>query len=271
VIRLIISCSSLQQLHRAMRGGTCDVRLVLVGVAMVLTCGLVLGDLLFGERVSNVAEPIPARLRVAIPPDGVGLCAAVVDDRRYWSVAHFQTTRGTFSVQLRPDLAPAGVQHFHRMVQLGFFDDASVAFFRVNTAITQFGADEVSARPALAAARTFPHESKDRNPCGELRWALGTFAMLGGPQMIIVLHPNDFMGKNERDAPAGYVVAGMDVLNALYAPNDIIDNPRGGAGPEQGRLQAPGGRAYLKSTFPLLDWITGVQIERGAAEALRLR
>ena len=249
-----------------------DVRIVLVALATVLTGGLVLNDLVFGEHVVNVAKPIPPQLRSRVPiPDGVGLCSAIVADRGYWHVAHFETTRGTFSVQLRPDLAPAGVAHFQRMVQLGFFADTSVAFFRVNSAITQFGADEVSARPALAAARTFPNDAKDRNPCGDRRWDLGTFAMLGGPQMIIVLKPNDFMGHNERDAPAGYVVEGMDVLSALFAPNDVIDNPNGGAGPEQGRLQAIGGKAYLKSTFPLLDWITNVRVEHGTIEAPLLR
>ena len=34
--------------------------------------------------------------------------------------------------------------------------------------------------------------------------------------MIIVLKPNDQMGKNKKDAPAGYVVRGMDVLQQLF-------------------------------------------------------
>ena len=67
--------------------------------------------------------------------------------------------------------------------------------------------------------------------------------------MLIVLNPNDYMGKNEKDAPAGYVVRGMENLRSLYKYNDQIDNPSGGEGPDQGKLQAPGGDQYLKEVL----------------------
>ena len=58
--------------------------------------------------------------------------------------------------------------------------------FRVNDAITQFGADESSKRPQFDNLRDFPDAKKDSNPC-QARWHKRTFAMLGGNQMLIVL------------------------------------------------------------------------------------
>ena len=163
-------------------------------------------------------------------------------------------------MELRPDLAPSGVQHLTDFIESGYFGGEQVSFFRVNKWITQFGADEGSARPQFAKLRHWPDSQKDKNPCGDTRWHLGTFAMLGGNQMLIVINPNDAMGKAKLDAPAGYVVAGMDVVKRLHAYNDQIDNPNGGEGPDQGKLQAQGGRAYLKERFPQLDWIKSAVI-----------
>jgi cyclophilin family peptidyl-prolyl cis-trans isomerase len=192
-------------------------------------------------------------------------CFALTDGQRF-PVAHFKTTKGDFEVQLRPDLGPASVKHLTEMIDAGYF--ANISFFRVNEAITQFGADENNARPRFKAMRQWPDEMKDKNPCGDMRWALGTFAMLGGNQMLIVINPNDHMGKNKLDAPAGYVTKGMDVVAKLHAYNDQIDNPSGGAGPDQGKLQDDGGLAYLKKNFPDLDYINSAEViqpEKGGA------
>lgn len=52
----------------------------------------------------------------------------------------------------------------------------------------------------------------------------------------------------------------MDTLRKLYKYNDQIDNPNGGQGPDQGKLQGPGGDQYLKDNFPLLDYITSAKL-----------
>lgn len=161
-------------------------------------------------------------------------------------------------MQLRPDLAPKGVEHLTQMIQAGYWTD--IAFFRVNQWITQFGCDEQRARPQFNELRTFTDTMKDTNPCGNQRWSLGTFAVLGGNQMIIVLKPNNQMGTNKKDAPAGYVVRGMDVLQKLFKYNDPIDHPDAGPGPDQTKISNKGGTEYLKTIFPELDYVRTAEI-----------
>ena len=175
-----------------------------------------------------------------------------------YGFVEFHTTKGNFTVQMRDDLAPRGAQQLREMVRYGYF--SMISFFRVNEWITQFGVDELGARVVSEQVTSFPDSSKDANPCGSTRWAEGTFAMLGGVHMLIVINPNDHMGKNERDAPAGYVVQGMDVLRRLHRYNDAIDNPSGGPSPDQRTIQEPGGRAYLRKQFPKIDYITSARI-----------
>ena len=63
----------------------------------------------------------------------------------------------------------------------------------------------------------------------------GTIAAIGGTQLVIVRKANSAMGTNRHDAPAGYIVKGMDtVIDSLFAYNDIIDNL--GPGPDQTKV-----------------------------------
>ena len=204
-----------------------------------------------GAPFSELRRMGPCKPRLRITPP----CGELDGSNGF---VEFHTTRGNFTVQLRDDLAPHGAQQLRRMVQHGYFD--RISFFRVNEWITQFGVDEPDARRVDDRVTSFPESSKDANPCGSARWAEGTFAMLGGVHMLVVIKPNDDMGKNERDAPAGYVVRGMDVLRHLYRYNDAIDNPSGGPSPDQRKIQEPGGRAYLRKHFPKIDYIVSARI-----------
>eukprot|EP00662_Eupelagonemidae_sp_cell21_P000148 gene148-37761_t len=51
-------------------------------------------------------------------------------DPRGWRTARFETTKGPFVVQLRPDLAPHGVQHLVQLIEAGYYDDHAVPFLR---------------------------------------------------------------------------------------------------------------------------------------------
>eukprot|EP00040_Diaphanoeca_grandis_P024001 m.131337 g.131337 ORF g.131337 m.131337 type:complete len:317 (+) comp29538_c0_seq1:422-1372(+) len=190
------------------------------------------------------------------------ICDPITDPdvikERNLKVARFHTTKGDFDVQLRPDLALRGVIHIMEMVESGYFEQ--ISFFRVNQWITQFGCDERDARPQFDKLRVFTDKDKDTNPCGDKRWSKGTFAVLGGNQNLIVINPNDQMGKNELDAPAGYVVAGMQVVESLFRYNDPIDHPEDGPGPDQTKISQPGGAKYLKDNFPKLDYILSAEI-----------
>jgi peptidylprolyl isomerase len=188
------------------------------------------------------------------PPPNNGLCHPSTGGHHF-EHAVFATTKGNFTVELRPDLAPKSVARLKALIRAGYFENDAVAFFRVNQWITQFGCDEHDARPQFRALRVFEKNDRDTNPCNRSPWSLGTMALIGGNQMVLVLKPNDSMGTNDKDAPVGYVVDGMDVLHSLHRYNDPIDNPKGGPGPEQGKLQAPGGAEYLRTQFPELDYI----------------
>ena len=68
------------------------------------------------------------------------------------------------------------------------------------------------------------------------------------------------MGTNDLDAPAAYVVSGWDVATKLFKYNDPIDNPKGAPGPDQTKLQAPGGLEHLHKDFPDLDYIVSAKL-----------
>lgn len=69
-----------------------------------------------------------------------------------------------------------------------------------------------------------------------------------------------FQGKNKKDAPAGYVVKGMDVLQSLFKYNDPIDRPDAGPGPDQTKIGGKGGAEYLTKNFPDLDYVRSAEI-----------
>ena len=197
-----------------------------------------------------------------------------------------ETTRGPFVLELRPDLAAHGVQRILRMVDMGFFDDRraagqpkfeGVAFFRVNSAITQFGASKY--RPAglqhvdwWKLQDNHPQGGEGRDDASKaLRkanpWPRGTIASIGGTQMVIVRKANRQMGTSRHDASAGRVVEGMEsVIDKLFAYNDIIDNRHGGPGVDQGALMS-GGMKYIEDEFPKTDRITSCQRVGGSGAA----
>ena len=204
------------------------------------------------------------------PPPVAAAAAAAARPR-----VRCETTRGPFVLELNPETARHGVARILRMVDMGFFDDRraeghakfqGVAFFRVNAAITQFGASKY--RPEGLQHIDW-WKLQDNHPVGgegrddasvALRkanpWPRGTIASIGGTQMVIVRKANRQMGTSRHDAPAGRVVEGMEsVIDRLFAYNDIIDNRHGGPGVDQGKLMGEG-LAYIEREFPKTDRIT---------------
>jgi len=177
-----------------------------------------------------------------------------------WQRVRFETTKGSFTVQLRPDLAPHGYQHFVELIEAGYYTARTqrVPFFSKNPDTVMFGAVEIIDK--FKPLRAFPNSrngQKDTNPCKTQRWEKGVVAMMGGPHVLIVIKPNDRMGKNDNDAPTGYVTEGMDVVEQLYA-YDSREQQK--AGSNQQKIMAVGGAEFLKSHFPKLDYITAAHI-----------
>ena len=164
--------------------------------------------------------------------------------------ASFETSAGTFVIEVHRDWAPLGADRFYELVKNGYFD--GVRFFRVISGfMAQFG---VSGDPAVAAKwrdrRIADDPVKKSNTRGMVTYATA------GPgtrttQLFINYRDNSMLDA-QGFAPFGQVVEGMEVVDKLYAAYG--DGPPRGRGVDQGRLQAEG-NAYLEREFPKLDYV----------------
>jgi cyclophilin family peptidyl-prolyl cis-trans isomerase len=161
----------------------------------------------------------------------------------------FETTKGSFVVQVTRKWAPRGADRFYELVCGGFYDDSR--FFRVRRGfIAQFGIAGDPKRNARWKAIADDPVTQS-NARGTL-----AFAMTGPDtrltQVYINLADNARLDK-DGFAPFGRVVAGMDVVDKLY---DGYGEESGGG--MRGGKQEPllrGGNAYLDRQYRKLDRI----------------
>jgi peptidyl-prolyl cis-trans isomerase A (cyclophilin A) len=169
----------------------------------------------------------------------------------------FDTSAGTFVVEVHRDWAPNGADRFYNLVKHGFYDHCR--FFRViANFMVQFG---IHGDPAVSAAwrqaRIPVDPVKESNKRGYITYAMGATPDTRTTQVFINFKHNaqlDGLGF----APFGAVVSGMDVVDKLY--NEYGEGAPRGNGPEQGRIQREG-NAYLTKEFPKLDYIKKATIE----------
>lgn len=162
----------------------------------------------------------------------------------------FQTTKGAFSVRVHHDWSPHGADRLRELVEAGYYD--GVAFFRVlDGFVAQFGISGDPKESGSWRSRSIPDDPvKGSNTRGTLSYAMA------GPgtrttQLFINLADNtrlDGMGF----ATVGEVIDGMDVVDSLHSGYGE-GSPRGN-GPDQGLIQERG-NAYLKESFPQLDYV----------------
>jgi cyclophilin family peptidyl-prolyl cis-trans isomerase len=171
--------------------------------------------------------------------------------------ARFDTSKGSFVVEVRRDWSPNGADRLYNLVKNGFFDD--VRFFRVLKGfVAQFGINgdpKVSAPWHTADIKDDP--VKQSNKRGTLSFATS------GPnsrttQVFVNLHDNTNLD-GYGFSPVGRVVSGMKVVDSLYG--GYGDGPPEGSGPDQGRMQMQG-NSYLIENFPKLDYVKKATIEK---------
>jgi peptidyl-prolyl cis-trans isomerase A (cyclophilin A) len=168
----------------------------------------------------------------------------------------FETTEGSFVVEVHRAWAPLGADRFFNLVQIGFFDD--IAFFRaIDGFMVQFG---ITGYPDVASRWRDANIKDDpvtqSNKAGYLSFATA------GPntrttQLFINYVDNanlDGMGF----APFGQVVEGMDVVKKLYT--GYGEGAPRGRGPDQARLQRDG-NPYLREHFPELDYVKHASVK----------
>jgi peptidyl-prolyl cis-trans isomerase A (cyclophilin A) len=170
--------------------------------------------------------------------------------------AKFDTSKGSFVVEVNRAWAPNGADRFYNLVKNGFYDNTR--FFRVIPGfMVQFG---INGDPNVAAAWRDADIKDDPVKQRNMRGMI-TFATAGPntrtTQVFINFDDNAALD-GQGFSPFGKMVSGMDVVDSLYggygegAPN--------GKGPNQGQIQQQG-NAYLEKAFPKLDYIKQATIE----------
>lgn len=162
----------------------------------------------------------------------------------------FETTQGSFVVEVHRDWAPHGADRFYNLVRMSYFTD--IAFFRVVRGfMVQFGMHgdpEISRIWNRAFIRV--DVSRESNRRGRITFAQAGSAGTRSVQVFINFVHNAHLDHDF--APFGEVIDGMDVVDSLYA--GYGDQAPGGRGPPPGRILGDG-NAYLRREFPELDYI----------------
>jgi len=163
---------------------------------------------------------------------------------------NFDTSKGTFVIEVHRDWAPHGADRFYNLVKNGFYDGAR--FFRVISGfMVQFG---VNGNPSISARwrdANIPDDPVTQsNQPGYI-----TFATRGPDTrttQVFINFGNNRGLDSQGFAPFGRVISGMPVVNALYS--GYGEGAPQGEGPSQGLIQSQG-NAYLTKQFPKLDYI----------------
>jgi peptidyl-prolyl cis-trans isomerase A (cyclophilin A) len=166
--------------------------------------------------------------------------------------AKFETTKGTFVIEVHRDWSPNGADRIYNLVKNGYYD--GVKFFRVLPGfVVQWG---IHGDPSIAnkwLKASIPDDPvKQSNKRGFVSYAMS------GPntrsvQLFINLGDNVKLD-GMKFSPVGEVISGMDVVGQLYG--EYGDGLR----TLQGRI-AEEGNAFLEKNYPNLDAIKKATIE----------
>lgn len=166
----------------------------------------------------------------------------------------FETTKGTFTLQLIRAWGPLGADRVYNLARLGYYDDTRL--HRVRADIAHFGIHgnpSVNAGWGAAPLPDDPPRSQNRR---------GTFALAfparpnSRTTQVYINKTDNARSDPEPFTVLGTVIEGMDVVDRLYAGY----GEESGGGMRQGK-QGPlleGGNAFMDRTYPNLDRILRV-------------
>jgi peptidyl-prolyl cis-trans isomerase A (cyclophilin A) len=223
-----------------------------------------------GRGTGRGTTPPPARgtapstASTATPVTPAARRATLLDPARaFWRTrapetfhAQFETSKGSFTVEVVRTLAPNGADRFYNLARAGYFDDTR--FYRVLPRfVAQFG---IAGDPAIAnlwGTRPIPADSvRESNVRGTISYA--QFKPTDRTTNLFVnLRDNtalDTMGF----APIGRVIAGMEVVDSLYTGYGEFPTMAAPMGDPK-RLYAEPNK-YLDERFPNLDRILRITV-----------
>lgn len=214
-------------------------------------------DTVARKAASKASKPAPTKAEPATTEPGPKPPAKDLTAPASYAV-ELKTSAGSVIIDVKRKLAPLGADRFYTLVKMGFFTE--IALFRViDGFVAQFG---IHGHPDTATAwrdaRIQDDAVKGSNVAGTL-----TFATAGPntrtTQLFINLKDNtslDTMGF----APFGKV---RDLASVQKIYKGYGEGAPRGRGPDQGRIQREG-NAYLKASFPKLDYVLEAKILEGA-------
>ncbi len=171
--------------------------------------------------------------------------------------AKFDTSKGTFVIEVHRDWAPNGADRFYNLVKNGYYNDAR--FFRViDGFMVQFG---INGNPKISAVWRDANIPDDPVKQSNTRGTV-TFATAGPDTRTtqVFINFGDNAGLDRQGfSPFGKVVSGMDVVDSLFG--GYGEGAPSGRGPNQGIVQSLG-NAYLEKAFPKLDYIEKATVEK---------
>lgn len=172
------------------------------------------------------------------------------------SLIRIETSKGFFVVALHRAWSPLGVDRFYNLVRLGYFDNSR--FYRVReNFITQFG---IAGNPKVAQAWENETIADDPVNKSNLRGFI-SFAMTAPntrtTQLFINLKDNDQLD-GQGFSPLGFVIEGMEVVDAIYNGYDETSGGGMRGGKQQKLFEL--GNAYLDKEFPNLDKLIKAEI-----------
>jgi peptidyl-prolyl cis-trans isomerase A (cyclophilin A) len=192
---------------------------------------------------------------VKTPPDSPPPAATAEEVPDETFLVKLETTKGDIIIEVHPAWAPNGAAHFRELVEAGFYTNC--AFFRVLPGFMCqagiAGDPEVNAR---WADRSIPDDPviKSNEP------GYVTFGNKSSPNTrsthVFINYVNNAFLDSKLFAPFGKVIEGMDVATSI--------NSQYGERPDQGRMTYEG-NAYLKESFPGLDYILKATVVSGEA------
>lgn len=169
----------------------------------------------------------------------------------------FDTTKGTFVVQVTRAWAPIGADRFYNLAKHGFFNGDP--FFRVVPGfVVQFGlTGDKNVNHAWENASIKDDPVKQSNLPGTLVFAATSQPNSRSTQLFINLGNNSQSLDPQGFAPFGKITSGMDVVQKIYSGY--------GERPDQGRITDEGSAYFLKS-FPNIDLIKTATVTSPAPE-----